>query len=252
MVTMRSGSAHSVIITKNRWMFQTQRGLFEARFPRSQLSFRRGTRRRALRMSAIVGDADGRGLRDHRGGRRIDRPHARNRRGLCGGAGEWPVSVRVISPGSLPPGWTGKNNAVVAGAGVARGEWLLFTDADTVHLPGSLRGRWRRRSKRSRSAVVLAGTDRGDILGNGGASSRVCRAGARIPTEGSFRSGIAHCCRERPIHSDSPGSVRRGRRPSGHRGQLLEDVALARAVKESGRRIYFRYAADIVRTLYVP
>ena len=31
-----------------------------------------------------------------------------------------------------------KNNAVVAGAKQARAPWLLFTDADTVHLPGSL------------------------------------------------------------------------------------------------------------------
>ncbi len=46
--------------------------------------------------------------------------------------------VRVIEAGPLPEGWTGKNNAVTAGAGEARGQWLLFTDADTQHLPGSL------------------------------------------------------------------------------------------------------------------
>ncbi len=47
-------------------------------------------------------------------------------------------NVRLISAQPLPPGWTGKNNAVVSGVSAARGEWLLFTDADTVHLPGSL------------------------------------------------------------------------------------------------------------------
>src|ERR1700756_1721531 len=46
--------------------------------------------------------------------------------------------VRIIEAGPLPQGWTGKNNAVACGALQARGEWLLFTDADTVHLPGSL------------------------------------------------------------------------------------------------------------------
>ena len=38
----------------------------------------------------------------------------------------------------MEKGWTGKANAVWAGAQAARGEWLLFTDADTVHEPGHL------------------------------------------------------------------------------------------------------------------
>jgi cellulose synthase/poly-beta-1,6-N-acetylglucosamine synthase-like glycosyltransferase len=38
----------------------------------------------------------------------------------------------------LEPGWTGKANAVFTAAKHARGRWLLFTDADTVHESGDL------------------------------------------------------------------------------------------------------------------
>jgi chlorobactene glucosyltransferase len=43
--------------------------------------------------------------------------------------------VRVITPEPLPEGWFGKQWACAAGAAVATGEILLFTDADTVHAP---------------------------------------------------------------------------------------------------------------------
>ena len=46
-------------------------------------------------------------------------------------------NVRLIEATELPPGWVGKNNAVWIGAREARGEWLLFTDADAVHAPDS-------------------------------------------------------------------------------------------------------------------
>src|SRR5881227_2239325 len=46
--------------------------------------------------------------------------------------------VRVVDAGPLLQGWTGKNNAMSAGAKQARGEWLLFTDADTLHSLTSL------------------------------------------------------------------------------------------------------------------
>jgi glycosyltransferase involved in cell wall biosynthesis len=37
-----------------------------------------------------------------------------------------------------PEGWTGKNYALHLGKDYAKGDWLLFTDADTRHEPGSV------------------------------------------------------------------------------------------------------------------
>jgi glycosyltransferase involved in cell wall biosynthesis len=48
------------------------------------------------------------------------------------------AGVTVIEAARLEPGWTGKNNAVWTAARRARGRWLLFTDADTIHEPGNL------------------------------------------------------------------------------------------------------------------
>jgi len=53
-----------------------------------------------------------------------------------------PSSVRcfrVIHHTELPPGWLGKTHAMWTGANQATGDWLLFTDADVLFKPDSLR-----------------------------------------------------------------------------------------------------------------
>jgi glycosyltransferase involved in cell wall biosynthesis len=47
--------------------------------------------------------------------------------------------LRVIHHTELPPGWLGKTHAMWTAANQATGEWLLFTDADVLFKPDSLR-----------------------------------------------------------------------------------------------------------------
>jgi glycosyltransferase involved in cell wall biosynthesis len=163
--------------------------------------------------------------------------------------GESYPSVRVIEAGPLPAGWTGKNNAVATGARAAQGEWLLFTDADTVHIPGSL----------SR-ALAEAKEHGSDLLSYSPEQIAVTFwEMAILPVV------FAELARQYPPSkvSDphSPAAAANGQYilikrevydvVGGHAAiadKILEDVALARAVKASGHKIRFRYASDAVRT----
>ncbi|MFO0870217.1 MAG: glycosyltransferase family 2 protein [Pirellulales bacterium] len=53
-------------------------------------------------------------------------------------AAEFP-QLNVVHLTELPAGWLGKNHALQLGADRSRGEWLLFTDADIVFEPTTLR-----------------------------------------------------------------------------------------------------------------
>ncbi len=89
--------------------------------------------------------------------------------------------VRVIDAGSLPQGWTGKNNAMAAGTREAQGEWLLFTDADTVHRAGSLARALA--EARKHGAALLSYSPEQEVhglLGEGRHAGDICRAGGNL------------------------------------------------------------------------
>jgi glycosyltransferase involved in cell wall biosynthesis len=158
-------------------------------------------------------------------------------------------SLRVVDAGPPPLGWTGKNNAMASGAKVARGEWLLFTDADTVHKSGSL-SRAVAEARQGGAALLsyspeqevhgfwetavmpvifaeLAATYRPALVSDPRSSAAAANGQYILIAREAYDAIGGHAA-----VSDS----------------LLEDVALAKAVKASGRKILFRFAGDAVRT----
>jgi cellulose synthase/poly-beta-1,6-N-acetylglucosamine synthase-like glycosyltransferase len=157
--------------------------------------------------------------------------------------------VRVIAAGEVPAGWTGKNNAVAAGSKAARGEWLLFTDADTIHRPGSL-ARSLEEAKRQHAALLSYSPEQ--IVK--GLWEKAVMPVIFAELAASFRPSQVS-------NPNSPAAAANGQyilitreayhAIGGHAAiaaSLLEDVALARAVKRSGRKIFFRYGGDAVQT----
>lgn len=157
--------------------------------------------------------------------------------------------VCVVDAGPPPSGWTGKNNAMATGASAACGEWLLFTDADTVHVPGSL------------ARAVAEAKQRGVALLSYSPEQEVHGFWEKAVMPVIFAELAATYRPSLVSDSRSPAAAANGQYIlitreaydliGGHgavSNSLLEDVALAKAVKTSGRRIFFRFGGDAVRT----
>jgi chlorobactene glucosyltransferase len=158
-------------------------------------------------------------------------------------------SLRTMPAGPLPDGWTGKAHAATVGARVSTGEWLLFTDADTEHWPGSL-------------ATLLQRAEgaRADLLSiSPGQRTLTWWEKSVIPL---VYMRLAKLYRFEDVSNpDSPAAAANGQymlirreayvRAGGHeavRGQILDDVELARRVKTVGGRLLFLPGAEWVET----
>ena len=159
------------------------------------------------------------------------------------------AGVEVVDAGALPPGWSGKCHAMARGANEASGEWLLFTDAETFHLPGSLA-----------RALAEAREFGAELLSYSPAQEvDTFWEHAVMPV---VYAELAETYQPRDVCDPaSPAAAANGQyllitreaydAVGGHAacaGTLLEDVALARRVKQSGRDIRFRFGGDAVRT----
>ncbi|GAA4208955.1 glycosyltransferase [Actinocatenispora rupis] len=156
-------------------------------------------------------------------------------RTLAAGA---PLPLTVVEPGEPPPGWTGKLWALHAGVRAAGdAELFLFTDADIAHRPGSLR------------ALVTAAGSR-DLVSQM-ARLRVETGWERLvvpafvyffallyPFRWVNRPGArtaaaaGGCVLVRRAALDAAGGI------PAVRDAVIDDVALGRAVKRAGGRIW--------------
>jgi glycosyltransferase involved in cell wall biosynthesis len=157
--------------------------------------------------------------------------------------------LRIIEAGNLPPGWVGKSHAAWLGAAQARGDWLLFTDADVIHLPGSA-ARALADAKRTGAALVSYSPDQ--ELRTWGERMLIPFVFIRLASRFSYQA----VSNPRLPAAAANGQYLMIRREAydavgGHagvRGQVIEDVVLARLLKKSGWRLYFARGAGIART----
>ena len=155
--------------------------------------------------------------------------------------------VRVLRVEGPPPGWTGKSFALTSGVAVARGRWLCFTDADTVHAPESIA-----RAvgfAEAHGAALLSLTSR-QLTGS--LWERVVQpvvfglldqwfplAQVNDPASPLAAANGIFILVDREAY-EGAGGHRAGA------GEVLEDVALARRVKAGRGRIAFVDGADLV------
>ena len=157
------------------------------------------------------------------------------------------AGVTVISAGKLEKGWTGKANAVWTAARKARGKWLLFTDADTIHEPGNLR-RAIHEAERHRSGVlsysprqIVSGLAQRSLMPLIFCELALAYPPAKVsdPAQHVAAANGQFLLIEREAY----------RRIGGHAsvaGQVLEDVELAFIAKRRKLGLRFRYGEDAV------
>jgi glycosyltransferase involved in cell wall biosynthesis len=157
--------------------------------------------------------------------------------------------VTVIEANLLPKGWTGKANAVWAGAQQAKGEWLLFTDADTVHEPGDLIRAMHEADKAK--VAMLSYSPRQIVTGFWQRALMplvFCELALAYPPEKvSNPESTLAAANGQFIMVKREAYFAAG----GHAAiadSVLEDVALARRIKRRKVGLRFRYAPDALST----
>jgi len=159
------------------------------------------------------------------------------------------AKLRVIAAGSLPNGWVGKNHAAWVGAAASKGDWLLFTDADTFHLPGAMRRALADAAEHDAALVsyspeqeMATWWERALILHiYWMLSRRYTFENVNDPRLPDAAANGQFILVRRDVYESVGGHLAVA-------NEMLEDVALARLVKRAGSQLYFASGLGIVRT----
>jgi glycosyltransferase involved in cell wall biosynthesis len=157
--------------------------------------------------------------------------------------------VTILDPARLEIGWTGKANACWTAAQSARGQWLLFTDADTIHEPGNLRRAMHEAEKYSVGVLSYSPKQLVSGLWQRALMPLVfCELALAYPPEKVSNPEL------RIAAANGQFLLIKGqayRALGGHasvKGEILEDVELAFLAKRRKVGLRFRYAADALST----
>jgi glycosyltransferase involved in cell wall biosynthesis len=168
------------------------------------------------------------------------------------------AGVTVMAAPKVEKGWTGKANACWAGAQVARGKWLLFTDADTVHGPADTRASVTGTPNTLRRAMMEA--ERHEVGMLSYSPRQIVRGLAQRALMPLVFADLAVTYSPAKVNDPARRAaaangqfllVRRDvyDRIGGHaavKGSILEDVELASLVKRRKLGLRFRYAPEAV------
>lgn len=159
------------------------------------------------------------------------------------------LGVRVIQASAPALGISGKCNALIQGVEGATAKWLLFTDADTFHYPGSLAASVREAEERG--VDLLSYSPEQETVSWG---ERALMPVVFAELAGAYPTDHVNDPVDRTVAANGQYIlVRRDvyQALGSHKavsGKILEDVELARLFKVSGHKIWFRRGAGLVRT----
>ena len=159
------------------------------------------------------------------------------------------AGVRVLSASELKPGMTGKVNALITGSTGSTAEWLLFTDADTFHYPGSLAASVREAEERKVALLSYSPEQETATWWERAVMPLVFADLVRTyssekindPADPTVAANGQYILVRREVYEVLGGY-------SALPLNIVEDIELAKLFKASGYRIWFRYGGGLVRT----